>query len=136
VTLIVRPVSTDATLIGDRVQVQQVLINLVLNAMDAVAGLPEDRRRVVVTTEFAQDRIAVTVRDRGRGVAPEHMPRLFDSFFTTKPTGMGLGLSIAQTLVRAHGGRIWAESVAGEGAVFHLELPVASAKGSLSPEPA
>jgi signal transduction histidine kinase len=136
VTLIVRPASTDATVIGDRVQVQQVLMNLVLNAMDAVAGLPEDRRRVVVTTEFAQDRIAVTVRDRGRGVAPEHMPRLFDSFFTTKPTGMGLGLSIAQTLVRAHGGRIWAESVAGEGAVFHLELPVASAKGSLSPEPA
>jgi signal transduction histidine kinase len=136
VTLIVRPTSTDATVIGDRVQVQQVLMNLVLNAMDAVAGLPEDRRRVVVTTDIAQDRIAVTVRDRGRGVAPEHMPRLFDSFFTTKPTGMGLGLSIAQTLVRAHGGRIWAESVAGEGAVFHLELPVASAKGSLSPEPA
>jgi two-component system sensor kinase FixL len=91
---------------------------------------------VVVATEIAQDRIAVTVRDQGRGVAPEHMPRLFDSFFTTKPTGMGLGLSIAQTLVRAHGGRIWAESDSGEGAVFHLELPVASAKGSPSPEPA
>jgi signal transduction histidine kinase len=136
VTLIVRPTSTDATVIGDRVQVQQVLINLVLNAMDAVAGLPEDRRRVVVTTEIAQDRIAVTVRDQGRGVAPEHMPRLFDSFFTTKPTGMGLGLSIAQTLVRAHGGRIWAESDPGEGAVFHLELPVEGEKGSPSPEPA
>lgn len=136
VTLEVHPTSADATIVGDRVQVQQVLINLVMNAMDAVAGLPEDRRRVVVATIVTPDLITITVRDQGRGIAPEHMSRVFDSFFTTKPTGMGLGLSIAHTLVRSHGGRIWAESDPPEGAVFHLELPVASEKGSTSPEPA
>ena len=63
------------------------------------------------------------MRDRGQGIAPENLPKLFDSFFTTKGQGMGLGLSIARTLVEAHGGRIRAESVPGEGSVFRVELP-------------
>ena len=63
------------------------------------------------------------MRDRGHGIAPEILPKLFDSFFSTKQRGMGLGLSIARTIVEAHGGRIWAENGSGEGAVFHVELP-------------
>ena len=70
----------------------------------------------------------VAVRDRGHGIAPDHLPKLFEAFFTTKRNGMGLGLSIARTLVEAHGGRVWAENGPGEGAVFHVELPVTRAR--------
>jgi signal transduction histidine kinase len=123
VTLEIKPVAADATVVGDRIQVQQVLINLVLNAMDAMADVPEDRRIVVVSTRSEAGRIAVEVRDNGRGIAAEHLPKLFDSFFTTKAKGMGLGLSIASRLVGAHGGRIWAENGSIGGAVFNVELP-------------
>jgi signal transduction histidine kinase len=112
-----------ATVVGDRVQIQQVLINLLLNAMDAVSEVGEDRRTIVVTVDSAQDRIMTTVRDQGHGITAEELPKLFESFFSTKRTGMGLGLSIAQTIVQAHGGRIWAESRAGDGAVFYVEFP-------------
>ena len=133
VTLDIRPATTAATMVGDRVQIQQVLINLLLNAMDAVADLSEDRRTVVVSVEKAASGIAITVRDRGHGIAPEHLPKLFDSFFSTKRQGMGLGLSIARTLVEAHDGRIWAEHGPGEGALFHVEWPAAGATGLPSP---
>ncbi len=74
--------------------------------------------------EDAGDSAVITVRDQGPGIATEHLPRLFDSFFSTKQKGMGLGLSIARTIVEAHGGRIRAENASGEGALFHVELPV------------
>ena len=125
VTLDVRPVTPAASILGDQTQIQQVLINLVLNAMDAVADLPEDRRTIVVSAERSATAVCVTVHDRGHGIAPEDLPRLFDSFFSTKQRGMGLGLSIARTIVEAHGGRIQGENDAGEGAVFRVELPVA-----------
>ena len=76
----------------------------------------------------------LVVHDRGHGITPEHLPKLFDSFFSTKRRGMGLGLSIARTLVEAHGGHIRAESDPGEGAVFRVEWPVA--RGAGTPEPA
>ena len=129
VTLDIRPAATDATIRGDRIQIQQVLINLVLNAMDATSDLPEDRRRVVVSAHGDGGYVSVEVRDNGHGIPPEHLPRLFDSFFTTKVKGMGLGLSIARTLVGAHGGKISAENASGSGAVFRVELPTLQQRG-------
>jgi signal transduction histidine kinase len=130
VTLDIPPITTALTTVGDRIQIEQVLINLLLNAMDAVADVPEDRRTIVVSVENGTGSIAITVHDRGQGITPEHLPKLFDSFFSTKSKGMGLGLSIARTLIEAHGGRIWAENGPGEGAVFHVKLPVAGATGA------
>lgn len=112
------------TLVGDRVQTQQVMINLVLNAFDAVEEAPAGRRVVVLTVDAGPESVEITVRDRGAGIAPEDLPKLFESFFSTKRRGMGLGLSIARTLVEAHRGRIWAEPGQSEGAVFHVELPL------------
>ena len=131
----IRPVSTPAYIVGDQTQVQQVLINLVLNAMDTVAEMPSDRRTIVVSVEKVAGGVAVAVRDRGQGVASDDLPRLFDSFFSTKPRGMGLGLSIARSIVEAHGGRIWAESATVEGAVFQFELPEFVEEAPASAEP-
>jgi len=125
----IRPATTAVGTVGDRFEILQVLINLVLNAMDAVADLPEDRRMVMASVEKGANGIAIKVRDRGPGIAPEHLPRLFDSFFSTKSEGMGLVLAIARTLVEAHGGRIWAENGPTGGAVFHVELPAAREMG-------
>jgi signal transduction histidine kinase len=128
-TLEIRTAPARVEVLGDRIQIQQVLVNLALNALQAVADLPEERRTVVVSVEDAAERVQVTVRDRGPGIAPADLPRLFDAFFTTKRGGMGLGLSIARTLVEAHGGRVWAENGHGGGATFLVQLPTAAASG-------
>ena len=113
--------------LGDRVHLQQVLLNLIINAMDAMADTPVPLRCVVVRTVAQPDgSVEVAVVDRGQGVAPERLPRLFDSFYTTKERGMGLGLSISKSIVEAHGGRIWAEGNAGGGATFRFTLPVSA----------
>lgn len=109
---------------GDRVQLQQVVINLALNAMDAVAGEPEARRRVEISMVREPGKIALAVRDQGPGIPAEHLAKLFESFFTTKRGGMGLGLAIARTIVEAHGGRIRAENAPEGGAAFVVELPM------------
>ena len=109
--------------IGDLTQIQQVVIILLLNAMDAVADMTEGRRTIIVSVEKVAGSVLVTVQDRGHGIAPEHVDKLFDSFFSTKQRGMGLGLSIARTIIEAHGGRISAEGGTREGAVFRVELP-------------
>ncbi len=126
VALEVRPAALAATILGDRIQLQQVLMNLALNAMDAVGDLPEERRSVLLVVRTGFGGAEVEVRDRGQGIPPDELPKLFESFYTTKSQGMGLGLSIARTLVDAHGGRIRVESELGQGTAFHVELPVVS----------
>jgi signal transduction histidine kinase len=135
VTLDVRPMFAPPSVAGDRTQIQQVLINLVLNAMDAVTGLPENRRLIEVLIERRDANARISVQDRGCGIPGETLPKLFDSFFSTKQQGMGLGLSIARSIVDAHGGRIWAENREGHGAAFHVELPEAVAEAVALPSP-
>ena len=117
----------DVIVLGDRIATAQMLLNLVLNAMDAVAEAPEDRRSVVVSAETVANGVRITVLDRGRGIDPAQLPKLFDSFFTTKRGGMGMGLSIVRTIVQAHNGKVWAENDRDGGAVFYVELPAMNA---------
>ena len=108
---------------GDYVQIQQVLLNLIMNAVEAVGSAPSERRRVIITTvERPPGSVEVEVKDGGPGIAADKLPRIFEPFFTTKPDGMGLGLSITRSIVHAHRGRIWAES-ADTGAAFRFTLP-------------
>jgi C4-dicarboxylate-specific signal transduction histidine kinase len=109
---------------GDRVQLQQVILNLLRNASDAMADVHDRARRLLVKTEReAGDRVRVTVRDSGVGVDGESMNRLFDAFYTTKRDGMGIGLSVSRSIVERHQGRLWAEPNDGPGATFAFSIP-------------
>ena len=109
---------------GDRVHLSQVLINLLVNAMDAVAALPVADRVVVLRADIEESgNVEVVVSDSGTGVPAEIMQRIFDPFFTTKGAGMGMGLSVSRTIVEAHGGKLWAENGTEVGAKFHVSLP-------------
>ena len=110
---------------GDAVQIQQVVLNLILNAMDAIGEAPAERRRIRVRLATDGEGNAVLqVSDRGEGIAEENLPHLFESFFTTKPHGMGLGLSVSHSIVKAHGGRIQARNNSHGGATFAVSLPL------------
>src|SRR5262249_40883136 len=113
--------------LGDRVQLQQVLLNLVVNAMDAMSSTDERERRLDirgrVDTDGGHRAVTISVEDRGVGLQPNELDRLFEAFYTTKPHGMGLGLAISRSIMEAHGGRLSAESQRGRGAVFSFRLP-------------
>jgi len=114
---------------SDRVQLQQVLINLVLNACDAMASGPAGGRKLIIRTALAKgEGICVSVADVGVGLAHDMLETIFEPFFTTKEHGMGLGLSVCRSIITAHGGKLWASNNPGRGATFHFTLPV-SGKG-------
>jgi PAS domain S-box-containing protein len=111
-------------LLGDRVQLQQVLINLVINGIQAMADIGDGARDLLIESRRDNDgHVVVAVQDSGPGIDPENADRLFDAFFTTKADGMGMGLSICRSIIEAHGGRLWASSHAGHGATFQFSLP-------------
>ena len=109
---------------GDRVQLQQVVLNLILNAVEAMPSIETGPRELLISTEQNQTNgVLVAVRDSGPGIDPEHIERVFEAFYTTKPSGMGMGLSICRSIIDAHGGRLWAEANELRGAVFQFTLP-------------
>jgi PAS domain S-box-containing protein len=109
---------------GDRTQLEQVLLNLLVNAMEAMDDVTSHDSRLTIRTLAADEGgVEIIVSDTGRGIAPEQLPLLFESFFTSRKDGMGLGLSIAKSIVEAHRGRIWAENNCDRGAAFHVVLP-------------
>jgi len=110
---------------GDRVQVQQVILNLLLNAVEAMSSTKEPRH-LTISTDFSEpDGLLVEVRDSGPGLAQDQLQNIFKAFYTTKADGIGMGLSICQSIIDAHGGRLWAEPNHPRGAVFRLALPAA-----------
>jgi PAS domain S-box-containing protein len=123
VTLESRLAATLPPVNADRVSLQHVILNLVVNAMDALDGDESAARNVVVETTGAGADVEISVRDTGRGIAPDSLPKVFDAFYTTKEQGIGLGLAIARSIVEAHAGRIWAENGRERGATFRVVLP-------------
>jgi signal transduction histidine kinase len=117
------------SVLGDRVQLQQVVLNLILNAIEGMRKMPNDGREIVVSSAFDQsDAVIISVCDSGPGVKPDTLDRLFDAFYTTKPEGMGMGLAISRSIVEAHGGRISATPHSPRGMVFEFTLPIAGAR--------
>ena len=111
---------------GDLVQLQQVLLNLVVNACDAMADCDRSERRLLIRTGIENESTAVivSVTDRGHGIPEEDKERVFEPFFTTKAKGMGLGLSVCRTIIAAHRGQLWATNNADGGATFQFSLPI------------
>jgi signal transduction histidine kinase len=106
------------------VQLQQVMLNLIINAIEAMTAISDGSRQLLIgTKKDGSDEVLVTVQDSGPGLNPDSLDNLFDAFYTTKPDGMGMGLSICRSIVEAHGSRLWAVSHDGPGAIFQFTLP-------------
>ena len=108
---------------GDRVQLQQVVLNLILNAVEAMSSVEVGARELSISTEHDHTGVLVAVRDSGPGIDPTQLERVFEAFYSTKPSGVGMGLSICRSIIDAHGGRLWAEANQPRGAVFQFVLP-------------
>jgi len=118
------------TITGDRVQLQQVILNLLRNASEAMADVHDRPRQLLIRSEREDgNRVRVTVRDSGVGVDPRNMNKLLEAFYTTKTKGMGIGLSISRSIIERHHGRLWAEGNDGPGTTFSFSLP--SGQGSV-----
>ena len=112
-------------ILGDRVQLQQVILNLAINAIEALSAVGEGSRDLLIRTARGGSKdILITVSDSGRGVDPKDIDRVFDAFYTTKGDGMGLGLTISRSIIEAHGGRLWVTPNAPRGATFQLTVPI------------
>ena len=132
-------------ILGDRVQLQQVILNLLINAIEAMSGVSEGQRELWVSSQKVTElsveseedtlkdkaladagcaHVLIAVRDSGPGLDPKGLDRLFDAFYTTKPQGLGMGLAISRSIIEAHGGRLWASANASLGAVFQFTLPI------------
>jgi len=121
---------------GDRVQLQQVVLNLILNAVEAMSTVEAGPRELLISTEQTQaGDVLVSVRDSGPGIDPSHLNNLFNAFYTTKSSGLGMGLSICRSIIDAHGGRLWAEANEPRGAIFHFILPRADKEFTNPPRP-
>jgi C4-dicarboxylate-specific signal transduction histidine kinase len=111
-------------ILGDKVQLQQVILNLIMNAIEAMSGVREGPRELLISTSAIEsDGVLVAVRDTGPGLSQASAAHLFDAFYTTKSSGLGMGLSICRSIVEAHGGRLWAAPNEPRGAVFCMTLP-------------
>jgi len=113
---------------GDRVQLQQVVLNLILNAVEAMGSVEEGARALSISTDQDCTGVLVAVGDSGPGIDPAHLERVFEAFYTTKSGGTGMGLSICRSIIHGHGGRLWAEANAPRGATFQFALPGAEVR--------
>lgn len=117
--------------LGDSIQLQQVIVNLLMNGIEAMSSVPDGPRTLVIRSEPASGgQIRISVKDSGIGVSADIMPRLFEPFFTTRSKGMGMGLSISRSIIEAHGGRLWAESNGSGGSIFQFTLPSGDGLGA------
>ncbi len=120
---------------GDRIQLQQVVMNLLMNGIQAMSPVTGRRRELRIRSrEHGSDQILVAVEDSGTGIEPGNVDQVFNAFFTTKPDGMGMGLSICRSIIEQHGGRIWASRNSGAGSTFEFALHMS--KGGIVDEPA
>jgi signal transduction histidine kinase len=120
---------------GDRIQLQQVMLNLLRNASDAMLEVHDRPRQLMVRTEREDgDRVRVSIRDAGVGIDAQSMNKLFDAFYTTKNEGMGIGLSISRSIIEKHHGRLWAEPNDGPGATFAFSIPSDAESAATEPE--
>jgi C4-dicarboxylate-specific signal transduction histidine kinase len=116
-------------ILADRIQLQQVILNLIINACEALTAADDEFRKLSISTAREMDGVALTVRDTGVGIDPQQIETVFEAFHTTKPGGMGMGLAVSRSIIEGHGGRLWAEPNEPRGAIFKFTIPSKKGKG-------
>jgi signal transduction histidine kinase len=125
VSLVTELASDLPVVLGDRIQLQQVILNLAMNGIAAMSSVNDRPRRLLIWSQTQDaDRVLVAVQDFGAGMSPDVMARLFEPFFTTRSQGIGMGLPISRSIIEGHGGRLWAESTVSRGSTFQFTLPI------------